>query len=253
MFFAATTAQAAQQVTAYEALRVVGQQYNRAALQRIISVSAIGGDPQPLEWTVQIADRRAPGGVRELRVADGRILSDRTPGGTMGQPDAATIRTSQLNLDSSGAFAVASHTADRSHTNFDQVAYTLRTNPRGTPVWIVTLQDSAGAPLGTIHISAHRGNVTRVEGLYRGANMANVEQDPVPQGSTGEEVYTAPDYGSEESGYDPDVVQREEEPGTHPLKSRFKRAFRQTKSDALGVFRKVRRPFDKFIRRYDND
>lgn len=240
-------AQAARQSTAYEALQVVGGQFHRAALQRIISVSGVNGDPQPVEWTVLIADRRAPGGVRELRVAEGRIVSDRTPAGSVtGSAEGAIVRTSQLNLDSSGAFAVASYTADKSHTNFDRVAYTLRTNERGIPVWIVTLQDAAGSPLGTIHMSANRGNVTRVEGMYRGANIANVEQDPAGQGVTGEEeYYDAPDYGEE------GVAEGEEEvdPEENAVKARLKRAFRKTKNDALRVFKKVRRPFDEFIDR----
>ncbi len=112
-------------------------------------------------------------------MADGRIVSNRRRARWSGTTKGATIKTSQLNLDSSGAFTVASHTADQSHTNFDRVAYTLRTNERGTPVWIVTIQDETRRPLGTIHIAANRGNVTRVEGMYRGRNMDQVEQDPV--------------------------------------------------------------------------
>src|SRR5207302_2531957 len=89
----------------------------------------------------------------------------------------AAFSATNLNLDSSGAFQIASHTADQSHVNFDRVTYTLRTNERGQPVWIITLQDQARRPLGSIQINANRGNVVRVEGMYHGANMAHVEED----------------------------------------------------------------------------
>ena len=115
----ASSALAQEEPTAYEALRVVGTQFNRAAIRRVLSVTGVDGDPQPATWKVMIADRNAPGGVREFEVTGGRIVADRTPArNVVGTTEGATIDTSQLNLDSSGAFTVASYTADKSHTNF---------------------------------------------------------------------------------------------------------------------------------------
>lgn len=231
-----------RQITAYDALMVVGNQLNRAALKRVISVKGMDGDPQPVEWTLLLADRDAPGGVREIQVADGQIVGNRTPNEQItGTTEGATINTAQLNLDSSGAFTVASYTADKSHTNFDRVSYTLRTNERGLPVWIVTIQDEARNPVGTIHISAQRGNVTRVEGLYRGANMAHVEQDP------GESVAASEEYA--EPGLDDEAEVEGDDPDDNVVKAEIKRMFRRTKRDAKRLFRRVRRPFDEVFNR----
>ncbi len=233
----ASSAFAQERPTAYEALRVVGTQFNRAAIRRVLSVSGVDGDPQPAKWNVLIADRNAPSGVREFEVANGRIISNRTPaGGVTGTTKDATIETSKLNLDSSGAFTVASHTADQSHLNFNFVSYTLRTNEHGIPVWIVTLQDENRHSLGTIQIGANRGNVTRVEGMYHGANMAQVEGDQT----------VAP------RGDNPDVSEPEEEgddADENVVKKEIKRMFRRTKRDAEAMFDRVQRSFDNFFYR----
>ena len=243
---------AQRQATAYDALKVVGTQFHRAALSRVISVSGVDGDPQPTKWTVLIADRRAPAGVRELQVANGRIVSDRTPTSEIaGTTQGATINTARLNLDSSGAFSVASYTADKSHTNFDRVAYMLRTNNRGHPTWIVTLQDEARRPLGTIHIAANKGNVTRVEGMYRGANMAHVEEDRVePRDGEVDRERGRGEHDYDDSSHDAETDAIEESEGDENIvRTEIKRMFRRTKRDALRIFARVRRPFDEFMSR----
>src|SRR5260370_17686639 len=94
------------------------------------------------------------------------------------------MRTAGLNVDSRGAFEVASHIAEKSGTRFDSASYTLRTDQHGDPVWIVTLHAANGQPVGTIHIGANRGNVTRTEGMFAGATMAALPTEP--------EVYPEP-------------------------------------------------------------
>ena len=176
--------------------------------------------------------------MREFEVTGGRIVSDRTPTRNVWvTTEGATIDTAKLNLDSSGAFTVASYTADKSHTNFSFASYTLRTNDRGLPVWIVTLQNDARRPLGTIHIGANKGNVTRVEGLYNGANMAQVEEDhagPAPGGDD--------EVGSDSSDEDDDSDE-------NVVKAEIKRLFRVTKRDSQRMFTRVRRSFDQFFNR----
>ena len=161
----ATPALAQERATAYEALRVVSAQFGRNSLNHVISVTGVNGDPQPETWKILLEDQRARGGVRELEVSNDRIVSERTPVRSIaGSTEGATINTARLNLDSSGAYAVASHTAEKSNARFATASYTLRTDERGDPVWIVTLQNRSSRPVGTIHIAANRGNVTRTEG-----------------------------------------------------------------------------------------
>src|SRR6266516_5482552 len=135
-----TPALAQERLTAYDALRVVGVHISRDAISHVVSVTGAHGDPQPETWRVLIDDRRGNGGVREIQVRNGQIASER-PSSVVGSSEGATINTARLNLDSSGAYAVASHTADKSNTRFATASYTLRTDERGDPVWIVTLQN----------------------------------------------------------------------------------------------------------------
>jgi hypothetical protein len=224
---AATSALADERPTAYEALRVVGTQLNRDYINRIVSVNGVNGTPQPETWKILVEDSRARGGVREIEVADGRIKSERTPTRTVaGSLEGATIKTTRLNLDSSGAYAVASHTAERSHAEFETVSYTLRTDEHGEPTWIVTLQSRSGRPVGTIYIGANRGNVSRTEGMFRGTTMQDVETDREPE------------RDQENSG---GIIGN--------TKARVRETFRRAQDEARGMFDRVRRSFVDFINR----
>jgi hypothetical protein len=229
--FLTTAALAQENPSAYEALRVVGTQLNREMISRVISVTGVDGDPQPRTWKILVEDRRANGGVREITVEDNRIASQRIPNrSVVGSTEGATINTARLNLDSTGAYSVASHTAETSHVTFSVVSYTLRTDDRGNPTWIVTLEDRSRKPLGTIHIQANDGRVTRVEGMYQGRNMEQVEDDR-------EQV--------DNRDVDPD-----EDPDDNIVKKRIKRLFRKTKEDARRVFMRARRSFVDFVNRW---
>jgi hypothetical protein len=226
-----TAALAQENPSAYEALRVVGTQLNREMMSRVISVTGVEGDPQPTTWTILVEDRRANGGVREITVKDNRIASQRVPNRSVaGSTEGATINTARLNLDSTGAYSVASHTAETSHVTFSLVSYALRTDDRGNPTWIVTLEDRSRKPLGTIHVKANDGQVTRVEGMYQGRNMEQVEDDR-------EQV--------DNRDVDPD-----EDPADNIVKKRIKRLFRKTKEDARQVFVRARHSFVDFVNRW---
>ena len=218
----ATPAWAQENATAYEALRVVGTELGRGALDHIVTMTGVKGDPQPEKWKIILEDPEGRG-VRELQVADGKIDSTHRPDrSTAGSTEGATINVSRLNLDSSGAFAVASHTAEASHTRFATADYALRTDERGEPIWIVTLLNRSSRPVGMIYIGATRGTVKRTEGMFAGATMEDVEND-YDQGQG--------------SGVISDV------------KKRIKHAFHRTQDEARGMFERVRRSFSDFINR----
>ena len=218
----ATGASAQERATAYEALRTVGQRLNRDYVNHVISVTGVEGDPQPDTWKILLDDSRARGGVREVEVRNGEIVSERTPTrSVVGSSEGATINTARLNLDSSGAFAVASHTADKSNTRFATASYALRTDERGNPIWVVTLQSVKGRPVGTIYIGANKGNVTRTEGMFAGAQMEDVvdERDQ----------------------------NRDQNDGT--IQGRIRGMFRRSQDEARGMFDRTRRSFVDFINR----
>ena len=219
--------------SAYEALRVIGTQMNRQLVNRVISINGTDGDPQPRTWKILVEDRNATGGVREIVVQDNRVASQRVPNrSVVGTTQGATIDTAKLNMDSTGAYSVASHTAETSHVTFSLTSYALRTDDRGNPVWIVTLADRSNRPVGTIHIRASDGRVKRVEGMYSGRNMEQVEVNP-------DEVDKAPPPEDEErTDGDENIVKRD-----------IKRMFRRTTNDARRMFQRVRRSFVDFFNR----
>ncbi|MDQ6654961.1 MAG: hypothetical protein M3Y80_04015 [Verrucomicrobiota bacterium] len=235
----ATPVLAQRQLTAYDALKTVGTQLSRSYLSRVVSVTGVEGDPQPQAWRIIVADRTLPAGAREIMVRDGQVVANGPPSGAIGGSLASPISTARLNLDSNGAFAIANHTADTSHTNFARVNYTLRSSEHGFPVWIVTLQDDNGQALGTIHISAAKGNITRVEGMYAGAKMTTVEQDPVQRGGRSDSRATA-------SPEEPPVSEDGDESDENPIKTEIKRMFRRTKRDAAQMFNRVSRRFEDY-------
>jgi hypothetical protein len=231
--FLATAALAQENPSAYEALKVIGTQLNRDMISRVISVTGVDGAPQPRSWKVLVADRNANGGVREIIVSGNRIASQRVPNrSVVGSSEGNTINTTRLNLDSTGAYAVASHTAETSHVTFSLVSYTLRTDERGNPTWIITLEDRSRKPLGTIHIKANDGRITRVEGMYQGRNMEQVEDD--------------------REHVDNRDVNPDEDSDDNVVKKNIKRLFRKTKEDASRIFNKVRRSFADFIAPREN-
>ena len=211
-----------ENATAYEALRVVGSEFGRDALHQIVSITGTKGNPQPEKWKIVLEDPQG-GGVRELEVADGNIASDGTTGGDVaGAAAGATVDVSRLNLDSSGAYALASHTAEASHASFATADYILRTNDRGEPIWILTLRSRSSRPVGTIYIGAANGTVKRTEGMFAGATMDDVENDEDSDEQHG------PFSG---------------------VKKQIKHAFHRTQEEARGMFERVKRSFSDFINR----
>src|SRR6478672_3832139 len=223
--------------SAYEALRVIGTQLNRELVNRVVSVNGVDGDPQPRAWKILVADKNAANGVREIVVEDNRVVSQRAPNrSVVGTTKDSTVDTTKLNLDSTGAYSVAAHTAETSHVTFSLTSYTLRTDERGNPIWIVTLADRSNRPVGTIHIRASDGRVNRVEGMYQGRNMEQVEENP-------ETADNPPPVENDEQ------VQNDDEDPENPVFKDVKRMFHRTTRDASRMFQKVRRSFVDFFNR----
>jgi hypothetical protein len=218
----ATPAWAQENATAYEALRVVGSEFGSGALNQIVSITGTRGNPQPEKWKIVLEDPEDRG-LRELQIADGKIDSDNRPDRDVtGSAEGATIDVSRLNLDSSGAFAVASHTAETAHTPFARADYALRTDERGEPMWVVTLLNRSSRPVGTIYIGATRGTVKRTEGMFAGATMEDVEND----------------Y---DQGEDNGVIGN--------VQRHIKQGFHRAQDEARGMFERVKRSFSDFINR----
>ena len=240
LLFVATPIFAQENSSAYEALRVMGTQLNRQLVNRVVSVAGSEGDPQPRAWKILVEDKNAANGVREIVVEDNRVVSQRAPNkSVVGSTQGATIDTSKLNLDSTGAYTVAAHTAETSHVTFSLTSYTLRTDDRGNPIWIVTLADRSNRPVGTIHIRASDGRISRVEGMYQGRNMEQVEVNPdIDNPPRVENERPNDDQAVDDENSDENLVFKD-----------VKRMFRRTTRDASRMFQRVRRSFVDFFNR----
>jgi hypothetical protein len=240
-----TTAFAQERATAYDALRVLSSSLGRPAMNHIISVTGTNGDPQPETWRVVLEDSRSPTGTQEVEIAGGRVVSEKNQNRVViGSASNSTIKTARLNLDSSGAFQVASHTADKSNTRFATANYTLRTDERGDPVWIVTLVGASNRPVGTIHINCNRGNVVRTEGMFAGATMDDVEVD---------HTYAREERTVERRGHrddeDGNADDDDERGPLYGVRSRIRGSFEHAQDEARGMWDRVRRSFDDTINR----
>ncbi|HXA09623.1 MAG TPA: hypothetical protein VNW28_06545 [Chthoniobacterales bacterium] len=225
----ATPGFAQERPTAYQALRTIGIQLKRDLVNHVISVTGTNGDPQPPTWKILLDDPQARGGVREVEVGNGQIISERTPlrssvEGSLG----AVIDTSKLNLDSSGAYTVARQTAAKSHVTFATADYALRADERGNPMWMVTLQSQGGESAGKIFIGANHGTITRTEGFFSGGDRTAVVDEQSDEPNT-------MDADDADDG-DHNIVER-----------RVQQAFREARDDVKRTFHKVRRSFVDFF------
>ena len=144
--------------SAYKALRVFGKKSGDQSLNRVIELRGRGGVPQPAVWKIVAADPVARGGVVEVEVQRGRIISERTPTNRVG--GTAAMNFNQLNLDSDGAFTVANQEMQKQNVPFDHVDYTLR-SPGGStpPVWFLDLYDGTNGRVATMEVAADTGTV----------------------------------------------------------------------------------------------
>lgn len=159
--------------SAYQALRVIGSSRGEAMMNRVIEVQGRHGSSQPGSWKITVDDSSARGGVRELEVSNGKIVSERTPvRAYAGSSASAVMDFKRLNLDSEGAFTVVNQEASKARLGFDNVDYVLRRDDAGTtPVWLIQLNDVDGRRVGSYQISADNGAIMR-----KGAG-ARVEMD----------------------------------------------------------------------------
>ena len=161
--------EAADRATAYAAMRLMGKSLGEDTINRVVEVTGRGGTPQPETWRIVILDGAK--GAREVQVAAGRVVSQKTVGPTALRP----IRLQDLNLDSSGAFDAANTQARKARVPFTAVDYVLRVNAdSGKPAWNLELFNAGRARVGGVRLAAHDGNLIAVNGLTPGPSTSTV-------------------------------------------------------------------------------
>jgi hypothetical protein len=145
------------QVTAYAALRTVGSSRGEKVLRQVVAISGEGSNAQPSRWKVWIDDPAARGGVRELEVSGDQITAERTPVKSewAGGKD---MDLAHLNLDSDGAYQVATQEAKSKGIEFSKVQFQLVADREtGKPGWTVQMTDAKDQRVGAIKINADSG------------------------------------------------------------------------------------------------
>jgi hypothetical protein len=147
------------QVTAYAALRTVGSSRGEKVLSQVLAISGEGSGAQPNRWNVWIDDAAARGGVRELEVSGNQITSERTPVKSewAGGKD---MDLAHLNLDSDGAYQVATQEARTKGIEFSKVQFQLAADrDTGKPGWTVQMADAKDQRVGAIKVNADSGTI----------------------------------------------------------------------------------------------
>jgi hypothetical protein len=147
------------QVTAYAALRTVGSSRGEKVLSQVVAISGEGSGAQPNRWKVWIDDPAARGGVRELEVSGNQITSERTPVKSewAGGKD---MDLAHLNLDSDGAYQVATQEARTKGIEFSKVQFQLAADREtGKPGWTVQMTDAKDQRVGSIKVNADSGTI----------------------------------------------------------------------------------------------
>jgi hypothetical protein len=145
------------QVTAYAALRTVGSSRGEKVLKQILAISGEGSNTQPSRWKVWLDDPAARGGVRELEVSGNQITTERTPVKSEWS-GAKDMDLAHLNLDSDGAYQVATQEAKTKGIEFSKVYFQLAADrDTGKPGWTVQMTDAKDQRVGGMKINADSG------------------------------------------------------------------------------------------------
>jgi len=160
---------------AYTALRAAQKV---ASTGTLVEVKGERGEPMPQQWVILYSDPQARGGVREVVVANGSVISQRTPlNGYSGVGAQPPIKLSRLNLDSDAVFKIANKQAQEKQVGFNWVDYKLQAeSSTGSPVWVMRLYDSMGAQVGSLQVSAEDGSIVMPLQVAQGRRNEDTEQ-----------------------------------------------------------------------------
>ena len=184
---AQVTASAAD--TAYSALRIMAKERGDEALDRVVELRGRQGKPQPDVWRVTTKDPQARGGLREMEIQRGKVISQRTP---VSRPVGTALNLNKLNLDSDGVFTIVNQETDKLGIVFDRIDFVLRSGTRGgAPVWTTELFNKDSGRIGLLEISADSGAILRNE-LDQPGQEVTRNDEPIPLNAPNRQTPFAP-------------------------------------------------------------
>ena len=192
--FSVTVAVAAESVTALGALRLLpkGQAKNLARIE------GIEGTPAPERWHILVHDKDAENGLREYVIAGGAVVASRMVSQfAPSLEESDVIPTENVKFDSSRAAQLAQDYAIANNVILGSINYRLsKAGVDAAPLWRVSCFDESGRELGTLVLTAEKGNVVTHEGFA--LTPATLKSDLfTPQSSS---QLAGEDGGKERSG-----------------------------------------------------
>lgn len=149
--------------TSTSALQALKEASRPELLAGLAELKAKEGVPQPDQWLALCNDPSAHGGIREVTIVNGHIVSERTPMGEYaGEGDLPHLIVTPTMIDSGAIFKIVDREAKAAKIGFDSIDYVLRVDAISTkPLWIIQLHKSSGALVGTMEISAETGAILK--------------------------------------------------------------------------------------------
>lgn len=170
-----------------EIATVIDQEYGAATAEGIILLQSAPSAADPDQWSVYARDPFREGElVRAALTIQNNSWAPKANGAgskILNRVPTLPIAFNRVRYRTSDARKIAQQQAMLAKTNFVSVQYQLAANASGVPEWGLALQDTAGAEIGFIVISAETGAVIHQQWSN---SLNNVFPDAPLPGSKGE-------------------------------------------------------------------
>lgn len=170
LFLCALTLCAHADNTALGALKLLPKD----AAKRLARIEARDGRPQPERWYLLVHDAAVPTGMREVVVAGGKIVANRTLSQFADSlHPAEVVGAASVKVDSDMLVRVVASFVVANGARFGSLSYELgKEVATGVPQWRVTILDPKGGTVGVLVLDATKGTVLSHEGF---------EKQPAPE------------------------------------------------------------------------
>jgi hypothetical protein len=160
--------------TALSALRALWA----ADAHNLVRVEARDGLLSPEHWMFTVYDKESRSSLRVLVVAKGEVVTSHdVPPAEAAAQSKELLDSAAVKVDSDEAAERALTYAAANHVKVSAMNFELaRQGAKAVPVWIVSCLDQNGAPLGSVVVTASRGNVVASEGFPTAPGAASLVQ-----------------------------------------------------------------------------
>jgi hypothetical protein len=134
---------------------------------RVARIEARGGTPDPDRWYILTEDPAAENGVHEFVVSNGEIVASRAVSQfAESLKEGDMLGAAPLKIDSDKAEQLARDYAEANGAVVTSMNYELKKDgPDAAPAWTVSCLDDKGNKVGSVVVTAGKGNVVSHDGF----------------------------------------------------------------------------------------